>query len=991
MKTFSRRDLLKNGLMAPAVAAAHGMGPIGAAIQVAGENTDPLPASGPRKSPNPGAERERLLLDFGWRFHFGNATDPAKDFVFGSGRSGSFQKTGNFLSAGSIAFDDGDWRAVDLPHDWAIELPFENDPALSSKGFYPLGRNYPATSIGWYRRVFELSAADADKRITIEFDGSYLETMVVFNGFYIGRHSGGYDPFSFDVTDFATPGGRNVLLVRVDATSSDGWFYEGAGIYRHVWLVKTNPVHVKQWGTLVSAQVRSGQATLSIRTEVENQGQAAQNANVISTILDPSGVAVGKAASVPQLIAQGGEHTFAQEVAVTRPLLWSLEVRNLYKLVTEVRAGGEVVDRYETPFGIRSLKFDAEKGFFLNGKSVKLKGTCNHQDHAGVGAALPDAVQYYRVRKLQEMGCNSYRTSHNPPTAELLDACDELGLLVLDETRMMSSNPEGLSQFKNLVRRDRNHPSVFMWSMGNEEGQANTDKGLRILTAMKAVANLHDGSRPVSIAPIRAIGVGGLAECDVMGYNYMDPGAEAYHKAHPEKPVIGTETVSAVCTRGIYVTDASKGYVGSYDPYTTTGRASAEGWWRFCNARPWVSGGFVWTGFDYRGEPSPNEWPNISSQYGIIDACGFPKDTFFYYQSWWTAKPVLHLFPHWNWPGMEGQEIAVWVYSNLDKVELFLNGQSLGAKEMKRNSHLAWNVKYAPGTIEARGFKADKVVMTAKRETTGPAAKLVMNADRREISADGEDVALFAVEVRDAQDRVVPITDNEVTFRVSGAGRLIGTGNGDPTNQEPDKGASRKAFSGLCMALVQSTKTAGGITVEATSPVLAPASVTIAAKAGTLRPQVAVWERVAPVGLGITGLWRPIPGSGGGGRIASLAGDDSTLYTLRQNGASLTGIVEGAGGGMFGGIDTATLIDDGKVDGSSISFKVGNSSYSGTLNADRIELQRTTDPRLQMPHPAEPAGPRPAIGPPPDGSDPSRNPNLRLPASIPLVLRRVHR
>ena len=301
------------------------------------------------------------------------------------------------------------------------------------------------------------------------------------------------------------------------------------------------------------------------------------------------------------------------------------------------------------------MKFDAEKGFFLNGKSVKLKGTCNHQDHAGLGAALPDAVQYYRIRKLQEMGCNSLRTSHNPPTPELLDACDELGMLVFDETRMMSSNPEGLSQFENLVRRDRNHPSVFMWSMGNEEGQANTEKGLHILTAMKAVATEYDGSRPVSIAPIRAIGVGGLVECDVMGYNYMDPGAEAYHKAHPDKPVIGTETVSAVGTRGIYITDPDKGYVGSYDPYTTTGRASAEGWWSFCNARPWLAGGFVWTGFDYRGEPSPNEWPNISSQYGIIDTCGFPKDSFYYYQSWWTTKPVLHLFPHWNWPGMEGQ------------------------------------------------------------------------------------------------------------------------------------------------------------------------------------------------------------------------------------------------------------------------------------------------------------------------------------------------
>ncbi len=334
----------------------------------------------------------------------------------------------------------------------------------------------------------------------------------------------------------------------------------------------------------------------------------------------------------------------------------------------------------------------------------------------------------------------------------------------------------------------------------------------------------------MSIAPIRAIGVGGLVECDVMGYNYMDPQAAAYHKAHPDKPVIGTETVSAVGTRGIYVTDFEKGYVGSYDPYTTTGRASAEGWWRFCDAQEWLAGGFVWTGFDYRGEPSPDGWPNISSQYGIIDTCGFPKDSFYYYQSWWTAQPVLHLFPHWNWEGMEGKEIAVWVYSNLDSVELFANGKSLGAKDVKKDSHVAWVVPYAPGAIEARGSKAGQVVMTAKRETTGSAAKLVMKPDRQELSADGEDVAMFAVEVQDAQGRVLPITDNVVKFRIAGAGNLIGVGNGDPTDHESDRGTVRKAFSGYCMALVQSAKTPGSITVEAESPGLTAASVTIPGK-----------------------------------------------------------------------------------------------------------------------------------------------------------------
>ncbi len=999
MKNISRRDLLKTGLMAPAVVAAHGMGPLGDAVRAVGERPVATPESAVEATLSSGspssAGRERLLLDFGWRFQLGNSNDPARDFGYGSGEQGNFQKTGNFLPAGAVPFDDGKWRDVDLPHDWAIELPFANDPSLLNKGFYPLGRKYPETSVGWYRRVFELPTTDAGKRLTIEFDGAYRETMVVFNGFYIGQHSGGYDPFCVDVTDFATPGGRNVLLVRVDATSSDGWFYEGAGIYRHVWLVKTNPVHVKQWGTFVSAKVKGDSATLAIRTEVENREKEAHSARIVSRVLDPAGKEAANSASDSVAIPTGEERSLFQEIEVKQPILWSLEERNLYKLVTEVHVAGSLVDRYETRFGIRTTHFDSEKGFFLNGKQVKLKGTCNHQDHAGLGAALPDAVQYYRVRKLQEMGCNSLRTSHNPPTPELLDACDELGMLVFDETRMMSSNPEGLSQFANLVRRDRNRPSVFMWSMGNEEGQANTERGVQILTAMKAVATELDGTRPVSIAPTGAIGTGGLVLCDVMGYNYQDPQAEAYHKSHPDKPVIGTETVSAVGTRGIYITDAKKGFVGSYDPYTTTGRASAEGWWRFCNAQPWLSGGFVWTGFDYRGEPSPNGWPNISSQYGIIDTCGFPKDSFYYYQAWWTAKPVLRLFPHWNWPGMEGKKIAVWVYSNLDKVELLVNGKSLGVKEVKKDSHVAWNVEYAAGTIEARGYKGDKVAVTAKRESTGSPSRLVMRADRELISADGEDVAMFAVEVQDAQGRVVPITENDVAFRVSGAGKLLGTGNGDPTNQQPDKGSARKAFSGYCMALVQSIKKPGSISVEATSPGLGSASVTIATKAVELRPQVAVWDREVPVGPGITGVWRPAPGPEPTGLMTFLVGSGSSVFTLRQEGNTVTGNVEGGGMAFFGGTDAPIPITEGKVEGDKVFFKAANSSYTGTIKGDKLDLTRTIDLSFlgdMMPRPATLSGEKPAIGPPPDGTDPSFDmPDTSGPPSIPLVLRKAKR
>ena len=993
---ISRRELLKGGMILPAASAA-GAQEIEESAQAA-QTAQSAPGDRPI--------RERLLLDFGWRFRLGHANDATKDFGFGAGRSGGFQKTGGFLSPSNLVYDDSDWKPVDLPHDWAIGLPLKNDPALASKGSYPLGRDYPETSVGWYRRVFDLPARDAGRRISIEFDGAYRETMMVFNGYYVGRHSGGYDPFSFDVTDFAIPGSPNVLLVRVDATLSDGWFYEGAGIYRHVWLVKVAPVHVKKWGTLATAKVQPGQATISLRTEVENQGKSGANVRVISTILDPSGNEVGRTVSAAAPIPALGEGSFEQAAVLRQPALWSLEERNLYKLVTDVESGGAVTDRYETRFGIRDLRFDPDQGLLLNGKSIKVKGTCNHQDHAGVGVALPDALQYFRIRKLQEMGCNAIRTSHNPPTPELLDACDELGMLVLDETRMLSSNPEGLAQFENVIRRDRNHPSVFIWSMGNEESVSVTETGLKILTTMKATALKHDTSRPISIAPPPAgdyMGKGGLAVCDVMGYNYADPQAEAWHKKNPKIAIVGTENVSAVGTRGQYVTDPAKGTVSSYDPYTTTGRASAEGWWRFVSARPYISGGFVWTGFDYRGEPSPYQWPNISSNYGVIDTCGFPKDTFYYYQSWWTNRPLLHVFPHWNWPGLEGQEIAVWAHTNLDRVELFLNGQSLGAKDVQKGQHLSWTVKYAPGTIEAHGFKDGRQILTTKRETTGAPAKLALSIDRQAINADGEDVAVCTVEVQDAQGRIVPITENDVAFMLSGPGAVIGTGNGDPTNHQPDPGPNRKAFAGLCMAIVQANKTAGTIKVEATSPGLASASAIIRTKAVKLRPQVAVWEREVPIGSGVTGLWRPAGATGmaqTGNPMALAGGQADSVYTFRQSGGTLNGSVESSGGSGFGGGGNVSgPIEEGRVEGNHLSFRIGMATYSGTVNGEQIELTRSAPVGRGgrgggQPPMAEPR-PRPAIGPPPNGTDPSfgagggRRGGLQTPAHI--ILRRAKR
>jgi beta-galactosidase len=813
---MTRRDLLKTGVAAPALPVLDAARPV-------------EPAAVSASSP-----RERLLLDFGWRFHLGHASDPARDF--GYGRGAEFSKSGGLFAPSRENFDDSQWQAVGLPHDWAVELPFEKtaDRNLISHGSKPLGRAYPATSIGWYRRVFEIPAGDFGRRISIEFDGVFRDSMVALNGHFLGRNLSGYAPFRFDVTDFVNYGGRNVLVVRVDATQFEGWFYEGAGIYRHVWLVKTQPVHVAQWGTFVSSRVRAGAATVTIATEVENESAQPQTCRVVTTILDAAGKVVGAATAPPRQIEAWGRAEFKQQIEVAKPALWSVESPYLYRAVTAIEAAGAVTDRLETPFGIRTIRFDAEKGFFLNGKPVVLKGTCNHQDHAGVGSALPDRIQYFRIEKLKEMGSNAYRASHNPPTPELLDACDRLGMLVMDETRTMSSSGEGLSELERMVRRDRNHPCVICWSLGNEEREQGTERGARIVAHMKRVTRKLDPTRPVTVAMNNGWGNGVSGVVDIQGFNYNERNIDAFRKQFPKLPAVGTETASTVSTRGIYANDREKGYVSAYDVNAVPWGATAETWWKFYRERPYIAGGFVWTGFDYRGEPTPYAWPCVSSHFGLIDICGFPKDEFYYYQAWWSEKPLLHLFPHWNWS--EGQEVEVWCHTNLERVELFLNGESLGARAVERNTHVAWKVKYAPGVLEARGFQGGQQVLVARRETAGAPAGIVLRPDRAKIAANGEDVSMVEVAVVDSQGRVVPTASNEIVFEVTGSGRLIGVGNGDPSCHEPDKASKRSAFNGLAMAIVQAAKQPGEIRVAAHSPGLAQASVIIECEKAAPRP-----------------------------------------------------------------------------------------------------------------------------------------------------------
>ncbi|HEY6358280.1 MAG TPA: beta-galactosidase GalA, partial [Vicinamibacterales bacterium] len=824
-------------------------------------------------SPTP--TRERLLADFGWKFHLGHADDPAKDFNFGrAGGDGMFGKAGDFLPGGrrglpgitQPGFDTTSWQPVDLPHDWAVDLPFVDDRAVNGHGAKPLGRTYPDTSIGWYRREFTIDPRALGRRFALEFDGIFRDAIVVLNGHFIGRNLSGYAPARYDVTDFLTyvtrdPAGppnpdhpgRNVLLVRVDATEAEGWFYEGAGIYRHVWLESTSPVHVAPNGTFVTAEVRGETAVLTIQTEVVNDSDKATAVTVTSDIESGDGKRAGGTTSASTPIPAWSRQTVTERVSVAQPNLWSLDHPSLYRLRTTVRAAAGTpgpLDQHDTPFGIRTVRFDANTGLFINGQPVKIKGTCNHQDHAGVGSGLPDRLQEFRIARLKEMGSNAYRTSHNPPTPELLDACDRLGMLVLDETRMMSSNDEGLGELERLIRRDRNHPSVFCWSIGNEEPEQGTDRGARVAETMKRLARDLDPTRLVTEAMNSNWGRGLSAVVDVQGFNYGKAEAmDAYHAAHPTQPTMGTEVASTVSTRGIYENDPVKGYVSAYDINHPPWAATAEDWWTTYDARPWVAGGFVWTGFDYRGEPTTNNasqgWPCISSHFGIMDTCGFPKDLFYYYRAWWTNEPTLHLFPHWNWAGKEGQDIDVWVFSNVDSVELVVNGASLGTQKVQKDAHLAWKVPYAPGTLEARGTKAGHPPMVVRRDTTGEAASIQLVPDRPRVSATGEDVSVVEARIIDANGRVVPTAGHEVTFTISGEGRLIGVGNGDPSSHEADRvppGAEtawkRRAFNGLCMALVQATRQPGEVHVEASSPGLTPTTVAITTAAATPRPSL---------------------------------------------------------------------------------------------------------------------------------------------------------
>ncbi len=786
--------------------------------------------------------REKILIDEGWKFAFGNAADPTKDFGCGTEYFNYLTKANSVHNTGPYAqkFNDSTWVSVTIPHDWVTNLPYARN-ASHSHGYKTVGYKFPETSVGWYRKNISIPKEDLGKHIAIQFDGIFRNAQVWFNGFYMGTEPSGYATQVYDVTEYVNYGGENLICVRADATLEEGWFYEGAGIYRDAWLLKSASVSVAPFGTFVFADIKKPYDTtvVHVKTEVNNHSLESQQCSVEQRLLDAEGKQVGKAENVNLSLKAKQTLDCEQTIALDNPHLWSTDDPYIYKVETTVKVNGEVTDVYETTTGIREVVFDAQSGFMLNGKPIKLKGVNMHQDHAGVGAAIPDALQAWRIKKLKEFGCNAYRASHNPMTPALLDICDREGLLVIDENRLTGINTEHLRLLENMIKRDRNHPSVILWSDGNEEwGIEYSVQGTRIAAAMREYTRLLDPTRHSTIA--NAGGSEMIKGLDVVGFNYIvQNDVDNRKKANPDWKIVGTEETTGCGTRGVYFESKEQpGHMVSMNRGTKPGVENViERGWKFYDERPWAAGLFYWTGFDYRGEPNPLEYPAHESEFGILDYCGFMKDEAWYLKSVWTDKPVLHIFPHWNLQGHEGETVEIWAYSNCDEVELIVNGKKLGRQTMPKNGHLKWQAVYQPGKVVAIGYKNGKRMLTQQVETTKPAYKIVMKTDRQTISADGRDVAVVTVEVQDAKGRIVPDACPMLTFKLTGDGRILGVGNGDPSYlgaDHPDYNDCHEfsipAFNGLAQVIIQSSHNSSALQLRGEANKLKTGELTITTK-----------------------------------------------------------------------------------------------------------------------------------------------------------------
>ena len=778
--------------------------------------------------------RERILLDDGWQFAFGNASSPEKDFGCGTEYFNYLTKAASIHNEGpcSPKFNPEKWgverKTVNLTHAWVVDLPYAKE-ASHSHGYKAVGYKFPENSVGWYRKTITVPQEDLGKHLYLQFDGIFRDARIWINGFYLGHEPSGYATQVYDITEYLNYGEENLICVRADATLEEGWFYEGAGIYRHVWLNKTAPLHVAPFGTFVHSTLAApfDKAKLTIETTVENSGLQTEDYRLCHILRDADGKEVARCETAGKPVLPKDRQLTVGEIALDKPHLWSVDTPYLYTLLTEVYQHGKLVDAYTTTTGIRDIRFDADKGFLLNGQPLKLKGVNMHQDHPGVGAGIPDALQVYRLKELKKFGCNAYRSSHNPMTPEMLDACDSLGILVIEENRLTGVNEEHTRLLKRMIDRDRNHPCIILWSVGNEEwGIEWKESGTRIAATMREYCHRFDPTRLMTVASSSGPAI--LIPADVAGYNYiLQNPVEQHRKDYPGRRALGSEETTGCGTRGIYFDAHGKGHMVAHNrkPNGPDSLLNCiERGWKFYDERPYLAGLFYWTGFDYRGEPNPMKFPATGSQFGILDYCGFPKDEAWYLKSWWTNEPVLHILPHWNLQGHEGDSIDIWVYSNCDEVELTVNGKKLDRKPMPRNGHLSWKAVFQPGAVKAVGYKNGKKILARTVETTGAPARISLTADRPVIQADNRDVAVCNIELQDKKKRFVPTACNDLTITVSGPVRILGVGNGDPAYQATERPADAdartyqvKAFNGLAQVLLQSTGEAGEATLTVVS------------------------------------------------------------------------------------------------------------------------------------------------------------------------------
>lgn len=797
--------------------------------------------------------RQRLSIDAGWRF-----------------------RLGDFDHAREPGFDDQEWRIVDLPHDWSIEgTPHPDNPAQAGGGFFPGG-------LAWYRRDLPIPTDLGEHRVLIEFDGVYMNSEVWCNGQFCGRRPYGYSSFCYDITPFVTPGENAVIAVRVDnSRQKNSRWYSGSGIYRHVWMTTVAPVHVEHWGTFVTTpEINDERAVVKCEVELNNYQNASAEVEIIPTLTSPDGSKVSFAgcekvtcnlqpekltSSVDVALrnrecSTGTKSPLSLSLEISKPQLWSPDAPQLYSLKLQVRQDNKVMDTYTTRFGIRTIRFDADRGFFLNGQNMKLKGVNEHHDAGCLGAAVPDDVIRRRFRILKEMGCNAIRVAHNPASPAFLDLCDEMGFMVVedafDEWRD-GKTPFGYQLFwdqwwerdlVDMIKRDRNHPSIILWSVGNEikEMRQGRPEGLPIMKALREVCHREDPTRPVtcgccSTRETLAAGYGPLM--DVVGYNGGGGSCFDYEKDHasyPEMVIFASEVPHTLQTRGVYrtrtwyrdlarnpnleridvpdLTDAEiftgfdQHYQSSYDNALV--RISAIDSWRLTKTLPFMCGEFRWTGFDYIGECYA--WPAKSWNFGVIDLCGFPKDTYYFYQSQWTTEPMVHILPHWTWPGREGSTIPVIAYSNCDQVELFLDDKSLGKQKWDDDAmQLRWDVNYRPGTLKAVGYHNDEAVAVCTHVTADNPTAIRLTCDAAVVRADGTGIAHVVAEIVDSDGHVVPHANHDIKFTVDGPAQLIGLENGDPIDRTNYKADHRRAFHGMMLAIVRATGIPGAITVQA--------------------------------------------------------------------------------------------------------------------------------------------------------------------------------